>query len=79
MNKITTLSMYCPKCDARPGKRCTSSRASSCNSYGGGWGGYAELSRSHTERVQLAKKAQANREKALSACRTMKSLTPPQD
>ena len=55
---IKTINVHCSKCDARPGRPCTT------------------LSRSHTERVKLAKQAQANMNKALSACRTMKSLTP---
>ena len=57
---IKTINVHCPKWDARPGRPCTSSRISSCNSYGGGWGGYATLSRSHSERVQAAK-AKANK------------------
>ena len=59
MRKIKTLDVTCPKCGARPSRFCTSSRISSANSYGGGWGGYAVLDRSHPERVALRRERQA--------------------
>ena len=50
-----TLSVRCPKCDARPGRQCMGTRIPSSNTLGGGWGGPVTLSRSHTERVQHAR------------------------
>ncbi len=55
MNLIRTLSVQCPKCDAKPGRPCMGTRIPSCSTMGGGWGGPVTLSRSHTERVQHAR------------------------
>ncbi len=57
--KIRTKSVTCPRCAARPGQDCKSSRISSSNTLGGGWGGYAPLTRSHSERVELARSRSA--------------------
>ena len=53
--KVPTKDVACPLCNARSGRACKSSRLPSANSYGGGWGGYADLRRSHSERVEAAK------------------------
>ena len=52
-----TKKVPCPKCGARPGRPCMSSRIPSANSFGGGWGGPVAMSRSHSERVQAGKAA----------------------
>lgn len=43
-------SVRCPKCNVRRGEACTAYRIGSANSFGGGWGNYVVLERSHVER-----------------------------
>lgn len=50
----TAKDVTCPRCGARPGGDCKSSRIASPASLGGGWGGNF-LKRSHTERAQAAR------------------------
>ena len=40
----------CPRCYARSGRACTSSKMPGQNTLGGGWGGYPALDRAHPER-----------------------------
>ena len=54
-----TKNFICPRCGALPGRDCRGSRVPSHNTLGGGWGGPPTLSRSHTERVQARKAAEA--------------------
>jgi hypothetical protein len=53
--RFATKRVPCPQCGARPGRDCISTRIPSANSFGGGWGGYQALSRSHSERVAEAR------------------------
>lgn len=44
----------CPRCLARAGRPCRSSRIPGANTLGGGWGGPPDLDRAHPERRDAA-------------------------
>ena len=68
--RFSTKKVRCPRCGARPGRDCISSRIPSANSFGGGWGGYPTLDRSHSERVSEARSEREKRLDALNLRRT---------
>lgn len=59
MKPTSTTSVACPKCGARRGHPCRSSRIPSAATLGGGWGGYPVLNRVHPERAVEARKKES--------------------